>query len=115
MTTTQPEYRTLAYRYHDPRPRAGDGIAYVEFCIEQQLSRVFDEHDVATAYRLLADWNPALVAEHVESLLDLADEVRRAEVGGTTVQWHNAVDDYAAGLRRVAIDVRKSHAPVGAR
>lgn len=110
-----PEYRTLEYRYHDPRPRAGDGIAFVEFCIEQQLAAVLDEQDIDTAYRMLTVWNPALDTAAVESLLDLAHDVRDAEVNGSSDDFHRTVDDYCAELRTIALDVRKCFIRAGAR
>lgn len=101
--------RALTYRHQEPRPRPdASGQSWIEWCIEQQLSRLLDEHDVDTAVRLLRTMNPALTAESVEHLLDLADAASAAESSGPARQWHEAVDEYADALHALAVKVRSS-------
>lgn len=113
VAATAPEFRSLEFRYHDPRPRAG-GIAFVEHCIEQQLAAVLDQNDIDSAYRMLTAWNPALDTEAVQTLLDIAHDVALAEVNGPAEYFYTAVDEYCTALRRIALKVR-TYTPACAR
>lgn len=100
-------FRALAYRFQEgPRPAAGDGQAWVEFCIEDQLATLLDEQPWEEALALLVELNPALTVDALEGLLDLADAVQSARSFGSQARFYGAVDDYAGALQTLARRVR---------
>lgn len=102
---TRPAYRSLTYRYHVPKPDPGEaGLTWIEWCIEQQLSHLLDEHDIDTALRLLHSVNPALRPDDIEHLLDLADLASLQ--AQPSHRFFRAVDNYADALNALAKRVR---------
>lgn len=105
MTAPTDTFRALSFRAHSIRPTAGDGIAFVEATIEEQLSRLLDGHPLDEALTLLREWNPALEQELIVSLLDVADEVAVAAANGRP-DFYRLVDEHAWALHTLAVKAR---------
>lgn len=96
------EARHLAYRSHWIRP--ADGVALTEFLIEEQLTAAHDEGVPITVFGLMIDQR---LANEIEALFDMADEVRDAENHGPTSRYYASADAYCDQLRVLARMVSK--------
>lgn len=106
MTSTETPVRRLAYRYFT-EPPFGD-LDRVEWMIETQLSLAHDYGEPNLRAVLLC-FRPELdetVGHRLDELLDLADDVARAESWPYGTHYYAAVDAYKDALYQLAVLLR---------